>query len=136
MLPFLKLNGVSALYAISFLIQVQLMVNVYRIERITGLSNIAGYADILIIIVFLFFSILCYFLTKHLFGRKKLKYIIPVLWMPYFWMFNSIFVSLYPITDPGEKPLPAIGIVIMGHYIFSTFVIILINIFSSLRSRE
>jgi hypothetical protein len=138
LLTFLKLNGLSALYALVLFVQAELMVNVYRIERITGLSNenVYKYINLTIILVYVSFSILCYFITKSQLGTRKIKYVISVLWIPYFYIFICTFASLYPITNPGEEPLGGIGLLLIGIAIIFPFYIALINFVATIRTNK
>lgn len=61
MLTFLRLNGLSALYALILFVQAELMVNVYRIERITGIINVSIYINLLIVFIFIAASNIVYF---------------------------------------------------------------------------
>ncbi|WP_018752260.1 hypothetical protein [Paenibacillus sanguinis] len=136
MLTFFRLNGLSALYALILFVQTELMVNVYRIERITGIINVNIYINLLIVIIFIAASFLCYFLTKRQFGKSKIKYFTTVLWIPYFLIFLLSFASLYPITNPQEKPLGGVGLVILITSIVFPIYIAIINFATSLRSND
>ncbi|EDW6383967.1 hypothetical protein YS28_004668, partial [Salmonella enterica subsp. enterica] len=52
-----KINGVSVLYAFSLFIQVELLINVYRLERVIGITNMNRYVPIPILIIFILTSI-------------------------------------------------------------------------------
>ena len=131
---FLKLNGLSALYALVFFIQVELMMNVYRLERITGLTTttINTYINFIILLIFVVSSIMFYLLTKYQLGNRMIKYITSVLWIPYFIVYIGIFVSLYPMTNPQEKPLGVMGIVVLGIAIIYPFYIAFVNFIASI----
>ncbi|WP_223067632.1 hypothetical protein [Paenibacillus caui] len=135
-MTFMKLNSLSALYAFVFFVQTELMLNVYRIARITGWNNnLASTAvNLAIFLVFALSSILCYFSTKKLLGIKKIKYISSVLWIPYYFIFIKLFSSLFPITNPQEMPLPGVGLVVIAALIIYPFYISLINFLVTIRA--
>ncbi len=131
MVTFLKLNGISVMYALAFFAHTEMWVNYYRIQRITGFHHIGTLINISILLIYIAFSILCYILTKNLFGNRRIKNVLSVLWIPYFLIFTLTFASQYPITNPQDKPLPAIGLIIIGIAIVFPFYITLINFFAS-----
>lgn len=109
-----RVNGVSVLYAFSLFVQVELLMNVYRLERVIGLTNIDRYVSIAVFLIFMLASIFAYFLTRFQLNPGKLKYLTTILWIPYFLIFIKWFAYAYPITNPQERPLPGIGLVIMA----------------------
>src|SRR5690625_6355698 len=70
---FLKLNIVSFLYALMIFIPLKLMLNVYRISRITNweISTVNILTGITIIVEILGGTILFYFLTNKWLGDRK-----------------------------------------------------------------
>lgn len=137
-MTFLKLNILGVLYAFIFFIQTELLVNVYRIARITGWENDVAniIVNIATIAILVLISILNYFLTKNLFGMRKIKYVIPVLWIPYYIIFIYIFSLVFPVTNHQEMPLPGIGILLIGMAIVYPFYISLINFFATIRTKN
>ncbi|MCH1641387.1 hypothetical protein MJ257_14840 [Paenibacillus timonensis] len=130
-----KINGVSVLYAFSLFIQVELLINVYRLERVIGITNMNRYVPIPILIIFILTSILAYFLTKFQLNHKKIKYMTTVLWIPYFLIFIKLFAYYYPITNPQEMPLPGIGLVIIVASCLYPLYIALLTFCASLKAR-
>lgn len=109
-----KVNGVSVLYAFSLFMQVELLMNVYRLERVTEIAHMDRYIPVAVLPLLVLFSILAYVLTKLHLNPGKRKYLTTILWIPYFLLFIKGFAFAYPITDPQEVPLPGIGLVVIA----------------------
>ncbi|WP_232729878.1 hypothetical protein [Paenibacillus phocaensis] len=109
-----KVNCVSLLYAFSLFIQVELLVNVYRLERVTGITPMDRYVPVAVLIIFILSTILAYVLTRFKLNPGNLKYLTTIGWIPYLLIFIKCFAYAYPITDPQERPLPGIGLVIIA----------------------
>ncbi|MNZ69246.1 hypothetical protein D3C78_875380 [compost metagenome] len=129
---FMKLNIMSMIYAIMLSIEVQLLVNIYRISRIVGgdVSFVANLVYTLIFIVFILFTVLLVFLNKRYFiiSKLKLKLVTVILWIPYFVLINSLFNYFFPISNKGDSPTPFLGlmgiIIIIIHFIL----VVLLNL--------
>ncbi|KLU67232.1 hypothetical protein DEAC_c04440 [Desulfosporosinus acididurans] len=127
---FLKLNILSAIYALALFAQIQLMGNIYRIARITNWSvktaNIR--VGILILMIIIVTSILFYLITSRYLSKAKLRFIITLLWIPYFVIF-TLFLS--PAMVRGEEPPPVLGLLLIGVFLIYPFYIAFINVISS-----
>ncbi|MFQ3544671.1 hypothetical protein Q7A53_11315 [Halobacillus rhizosphaerae] len=126
---FLKLNALSMLFAFVFFIGIQLIGNVYRLSRITGIG--LDRMNISILIVDAGIVVLCtiafHLILKHKLTSRKANYWCTLLWLPYFFMFTFLFVSLFPITNPGEQLPPAAGLMIIaGVLIFPLYLTLVI----------
>ncbi|MDT3425570.1 hypothetical protein J2Z22_001089 [Paenibacillus forsythiae] len=130
----LRLNFISALYALVLFVQSELAVNVYRLERITGWTRTNTIVDGVNVLLFVLSSILFYFLTKRHLGNRRTRYLTCIFWIPYYALFISVFASLFPITNPGEEPLPVVGLIVMAACIVFPFYITLINLISGIFS--
>ena len=126
-------NGLSLFYALALFTQSELMVNVYRLERVTGIEGINTWIQRTQWAIFIGSTALFYVLTKSKLGSRKIRYAAVLLWIPYYWAAIKLFAWAYPITDPGEKPLPAIGLVILGMALLYPLYIALINVAASPR---
>ncbi|WP_160495863.1 hypothetical protein [Paenibacillus dendrobii] len=133
MLGFLKLNYISALYAFVLFAQSELMVNVYRLQRLTGLRDINTWVGLAMLFIFISSTILLYILTKRQLHNRKMKYFTSILWAPYFYLFVYVFASLFPITDPQEEPLGGVGLIIIGMAILFPIYIAIMNYISSIK---
>ncbi|OZU89606.1 hypothetical protein CIL03_00195 [Virgibacillus indicus] len=126
---FLKLNVVSILYALMIFVPLELMLNVYRITRLTiweiGKVNIL--TGLTLIIGIIGGTILIHFLTKKWLGRRKANFWTVILWIPYFVLFIYVFASLFPITNGGDAPNPVIGLLAIGGLIIYPFYILILN---------
>lgn len=128
---FLKLNTVSMLFALIAVIPLEMMLNVYRITRLTGLEirivNIL--TCITLVVTLLGGTLFLYRLTQNWLGDRKLNYLSAILWFPYFILFLFTFASLFPITYAGDDPNPLTGILmIFGIMIYPFYILILNNL--------
>jgi hypothetical protein len=128
---FLKLNAVSILYALMFFAPAELMVNVYRISRLTGweIGTVNTLTGVVLLSEVIAGSILLYFLTKKWLNGRKANFWTAFLWIPYFFLFTYIFASLFPITYGGDDPNPASGLLLIGGFICYPIYILLLNFF-------
>ena len=126
---FLKLNVVSILYALMVFVPLELMVNVYRISRLTTWK--IGTINILTGITFIFEiiggTILILFLTRKWLDGRKANLWTVILWVPYFVLFIYVFTSLFPITNGGDTPNPVTGLFVIGGLIVYPFYILILN---------
>lgn len=130
---FTRLNIISALYALVLLIEIEPMGNIYRITRVTNwpISIVNRLIFIFNLVVFIFSTVIFYLFTRKYLCTGKLRYLLTVLWIPYFAIFTYIFSSLFPITNPGDDPVPVLGLIIIGIFLIYPFYIALINAISS-----
>ncbi|SEN02173.1 hypothetical protein SAMN05192533_10875 [Mesobacillus persicus] len=129
---FLKLNVVSILYALMLFIPLELMLNVYRISRITNweIGTVNILTGVTLIIEIIGGTILLVFLTKKWLGERKANFWTGILWAPYFVLFIYLFASLFPITYGGDGPNPVTGLLAIGGLIVFPFYILILNFFS------
>lgn len=128
---FFKLNAVSILYALMFFVPAELMVNVYRISRLTGweIGTVNTLTGVFLFIDITAGSVLLYFLAKIWLHGRKANFWNAILWVPYFFLFTYIFASLFPITYGGDDPNPASGLLLIGGFICYPFYILLLTFF-------
>lgn len=131
----LKINGISIFYAIFLLVPTELMVNVYRISRVTGwaIDTVNTITTSTIFVGLILGTILFYLLTKKWLGRTKWNYITILSWIPYFVLFVYMFASLFPMTNRADDPNPVTGLLIIGMVLLYPIYIFLINYNGSLR---
>ncbi|QHT63167.1 hypothetical protein GXP70_26520 [Paenibacillus lycopersici] len=129
----LQINVISILFAILLFVESELMVNVYRIERITGVSGISRGVSIAQWVTFIGLTALCFYLTKSRFAGGKSRFAVVLLWFPYYWAGIRGFVALFPITNPAERPLPGIGLVILAMIILYPVYVVAIMLAVSIR---
>lgn len=124
-----KLNVVSIIYAFMLFVNIELMLNVYRISRITGwdLDTVVVIISTIKIVGFIFCTIFFYKLIKNLMEGRKASFFTIILWFPYFIFFIYIFASLFPITYGGDKPNPINGLVILGELILYPIYLAILN---------
>lgn len=129
---FLKLNVVSILYAFMVFVPLELMLNVYRISRLTnweiGTVNILTAATIFI--EFIGGTILLVYLTNKWLDGRKSKFLTVIFWVPYFVLLIYVFASLFPITNGGDTPNPVTGLLAISGLIVYPFYILILNFFS------
>lgn len=127
---FLKLNLVSALIAFPLLTGIQLMANVYRINRVTGwdLGTVETVVLIINLIGFILFTMLFYFVLKYWLKGRRARYWTVLLWVPYFFLFNFLWTTMFPIVNPGDKPAPVQGLIFLVLFALYPFYILTINV--------
>ena len=128
---FMKLNVISILYAIMVFVPIELMLNVYRISRLTKweIGTVNTFTVIILIVEIIGGTILLVLLTKRWLGERKANFFTVILWEPYFVLFINAFASLFPITYRGDIPNPVTGLVIIGGLITYPFYILSLNFF-------
>lgn len=129
---------VSILYALFIFVPIELMVNVYRISRLTGwdIKTVNKLSNITLIVGIILGTIIFYLLTTKWLGRRRLNYFTTILWVPYFIWFVYFFVSLFPITDGGDDPNPVTGLLAIGALCSYPIYILLINVISSIKDNQ
>lgn len=130
----IKLNAMAAFYALVLLFQVQLATNVYRISRITNwpISRIKILFGTLNLSVFVISTIIFFYITKRYFSQGKLRFLLTLLWIPYYILFTSIFTLLFPIRVRGDEPVPVIGLLLIVVFFIYPFYIAIINLAASM----
>ncbi|MFI8684555.1 hypothetical protein [Rossellomorea sp. NPDC077527] len=129
---FIKINVLSIIYALMILIPVELMVNVYRLTRLTGfgmdtVQNVSGFMTGVVVILG---TVIIHFLTKKWMVGRKAVYWTAVLWFPYFLLSAFIIAFLFPVTNGGDAPNPATGLVMIGALVSYPFYVLVMNFLS------
>lgn len=126
---FFKLNVVSILYALMVFVPLELMLNVYRISRLTNweIGTVNILTDLTLMVEIIGGTILLYFLTKKWLEGRKANFWTVILWVPYFVLFIYVFASLFPITNGGDDPNPVTGLLAIGGLIVYPFYILILN---------
>lgn len=126
----LKVNCISLFYALTLFIAIELLLNVYRISRITGWSlDVVIIVIPLIILIGLLFStwFIIRIMKKWLFTKKH-RYGLAIMWVPYFMLFYYLFSYLFPLQS-GETWFPIFNLFIYGIIGFYAFYVVLMNRF-------
>ncbi|WP_223701623.1 hypothetical protein [Sutcliffiella deserti] len=120
------------LYGFVLFIFVELMLNVYRISRITGwgLDIIVPILETVSLVGFLSLPFLFIYLIKSLLKGRKASFWTTVLWFPYYALFIFAFASLFPITYQGDYPNPVSGLLMIGAMAAFPFYIAVVNLIS------
>lgn len=81
---FTKVNVISFLYAIMVFVPIELMLNVYRISRLTKweIGTVTTFTFITLIVEMIGGTILLIFLTKRWLGERKANFCTVILWAP------------------------------------------------------
>lgn len=126
---FIKLNVVSILYALMILIPFELMINVYRISRMTGwnIGTATALSGVTTFIEFIFGTTLLFFLTTKWMKGRKSNFWTIILWIPYFVLFIYIIASLFSTTYGGDVPSPGTGLIAIGVLMAFPIYILIIN---------
>ena len=124
----IKINLISILYALSLFIAIELIINVYRISRITrwNLDAVMMIIPVIILVGLILSTLLVIFLTKKWVLNKKFGYWLALIWCPYFILFYYLFTYLFPLSS-GETLFPIFNILIYGIMVLYPFYILIIN---------
>lgn len=126
---FLKLHVISMLYALIFFVPIELMLNVYRINRLTNwefgtINMLTGTA---IIVEFVIGTILIILLTKKWLDGRKASFWTILLWLPYLVLLVYLFAVLFPMTHREDEPNPVTGLLAIGGLMIYPFYILILN---------
>ncbi|MEH7249357.1 hypothetical protein V7114_21575 [Neobacillus niacini] len=129
---FIKLNMISALYALALFLAIELIINVYRISDITGWDWDHVYFIIAIInVIGLLLSTLIFItLTRKWMIGSKHSYWPLILWLPYFILLFAIIRGLLPIQF-GDTLFPRYSLLIIGSSLLFPVYILFINVYAS-----
>lgn len=128
---FIRMNFTSIIFAFPLFISLELLLNVYRIGRVTGwdLEKVIRIIHIYNFVGFIISTIIfLYIVNKWMEGRTARYWTIP-LSIFHLFMFIFIFSSLFPITYPGDKPNPVSGLIVIALMILYPFYLFFINLF-------
>ncbi|WP_087975131.1 hypothetical protein [Oceanobacillus rekensis] len=126
---FFKLNVVSIIYAFMVFVPIELMVNVYRISRLTNwtINTVNILTSVTIIVEIIAGTILLYFLIRKWLDGRKANFWTVILWVPYFVLLVYVFASLFPVTYGGDYPNPVTGLLAIGGLAVYPFYILILN---------
>ncbi|MFD1177995.1 hypothetical protein ACFQ3W_17030 [Paenibacillus puldeungensis] len=135
---FTKLNIVSALFGFVIFVGIELMVNVYRISRWTGLEvgMVSNLEAILILVMVISSALLFPRLIRYWLMRRKASYFTVLLWIPYFVLFAYLFRIIFPMTNPGDDPNPVTGLVMIAALFLYPFFLLLVNLLAAFEINE
>lgn len=123
---FLKFNALSAIFAFFPFIWSELLVNVYRINRITGV-DIAFINGISLITGLLCFSLLIvmfvFMIQKRFLPLKRTNLLFGLYWIPYYFLYILLFSSQFPMNEQADKASPASGLIIMAGLLIYIFIL-------------
>lgn len=130
---FLKLNVIGMLYALLIFIPAELMLNVYRISRLTKweISTVNVLTAALVIAAGIGGTLLLLSLTREWLGERKTNFWTVILWVPYFVLYIYIFATAFPVTQSGDTPNPVTGLFIIAGLVIYPFYIMVLNSFST-----
>lgn len=135
---FIRLNALSAIFALLPFIISELLVNVYRINRITGIEindinkviSIVNYVSLIMIFV-IFVPLVLQFLPS-----KITNFFTSIIWFPYYCLYVYFFAVLFPPKNPADDPNPVSGLIIIVILLLFPFLIagangvaLLLNVF-------
>lgn len=127
-----KLNLLSAVSGFLFFIAVESGLNIYRVERLAGLSftTLQNIYFMFYLIGFIFSTIMLHRLFKKYKTSLLSGFLLAILWFPYFYLFTRIFTTLFPFTSQGDVPSAGTGFVIILGILFYPFYLIMVSLFT------
>ncbi|WP_419955068.1 hypothetical protein ACN6MT_05710 [Neobacillus niacini] len=129
---FIKLNTISALYALALFIAIELIINVSHISQLYGFAWDHVYIVIAVInVIGLLLSTLIFFnLTKKWMLGSKHHYWQLILWVPYFIVLFYFFTVFVPLNT-GVTLFPRFSLLIFGSSLLFPVYILFINVIAS-----
>lgn len=120
---FIKLNLVSSAFALLPFIGTELLVNVYRLSRITGLplGKVNSAVNMTIIVGSVLATVLFIWIVHRTLQARLMSFFSVILWIPYFVLYVFLFALLFPITNRADDPNPATGLILMAGLIVYPF---------------
>jgi hypothetical protein len=120
------------MYALLITVPLELLLNVYRISRLTNweidaVMNVTGAA---FVVECIGGTILLLYISKKWLDGRKASYWTAVLWFPYSVLMTFLFAYLFPITYGGDAANPVVGIIVIGGLFFYPFYILTVNFLS------
>ena len=125
---FIKVNFISSVYGLSLFIAIELIINVYRISRVTGWSlDVVMVVIPVIILIGVAFSTLLMIrmIRKWMIGRKTVYWSV-LIWCPYFLFFYYLFTFFFPLNS-GETWFPLFNILIYGLIVLYPIYLFIMN---------
>lgn len=130
---FLKLNLVSLLYGLLFVLPFEFMMNLYRINRLTrwDFETLDKMTYLILLVEAVGGTLLLIYLTKKWLSSRGSSYWTIVLWLPYALLFFFAFAFFLPISNHGDEPNPAIGLLVIGGAIGYPVYVLVVNALAS-----
>lgn len=129
----IRLNISSFLYAWFPFVGIELMVNVYRLSRVTGWG--LDHVNLVIMVFFFVGLLLSGFgfpkLIRHWLGGRKGSFISLILWIPYFIILTYIVAAWFPIIHPADKPNPVTGLIAIAVLALYPFYLAILHLFGT-----
>ncbi|WP_147381810.1 hypothetical protein [Paenibacillus nanensis] len=118
-----KLNLVSAAFALLPFLGTELLVNVYRISRLTGipLGKVNSSVNMTIVVSSVLATILFVWVVCRILQGRLMSFFAVILWIPYYVLYVFLFALLFPIAERADDPNPATGLLLMSGLIVYPF---------------
>ena len=116
MKKFLKLNAYAALYGFLFFIEIEIMMNVYRFSRVTNMriDQISKISTVAMLVIFIDSTVLLFIISKRHFNKGGIRFLIIILWFPYFLIFTWLTAMIFPMVNHGDDPGPGMGLILIA----------------------
>lgn len=124
----IKVNVISILYALSLFIAIELLLNIYRMSRVTGwnLDVILVVIPVISLMGLLFSTLIITRFIKKWRLNRSIGYWLAFSWCPYFVLFYYLFTYFFPLNS-GETWFPIFTILIYGMIVLYPFYLVIIN---------
>ncbi|MGL4820837.1 MAG: hypothetical protein ACRC5C_12775 [Bacilli bacterium] len=123
---FLRLNIISAIYALMFLIPVELILNGYTLIMDYNFGPTSFFIALLIEVCI--GTLIVLKLQTMWFRFRKSNFWTMILWLPYFILFLPISGFLFPTLIPEVDPSPGTGFVLLAGFVAFPIYILFVNL--------
>ncbi|MFY3790342.1 hypothetical protein ACOQFO_01275 [Ureibacillus sp. MALMAid1270] len=134
---FIRLIFVSIIYALFFVLETELMLNVYRISRLIniGVETVSILITILVILLVILSTFIFYVLNLNFLKQTKWNYLGSFICLPFISLFIFLFTIIFPMHNEGDRPVPIMGLFFATSVILYPFYLLIIIAISS-KNRE
>ena len=122
----MKVNAISIVYAVALLIPLEGLLNVYRLNRTTGISSTVIWYGSFFVGIVLTIAALSLSSLLHTSYRKVQK-VSCILWLPYFFGMVYLMNRLFPMTNEGDAPGPIAGFILIGSLLVYPFFLLIMS---------
>ena len=135
---FLKLNALSTIFALLPFMISELLVNVYRINRITGIeiANVNWASAIISLLGLSLSTVIFAIMIKRFLPSKKANFLSSITWIPYYWLYVHAFAVLFPFSNQADAANPISGLIIIAGLLLYPFLLAGVNVIALFSKKQ